>query len=247
MIIDWLKYLCTIALVSATTERCMLNCASPDRLVGPTKPQHTRPHPWKIATFPTKHTGFCKMGCELFFTKWPSNETCYSECDYIYRYRVTVAYNDQAEEARLECQDGCDIALQICQAGYYCHVGEMKPCDPGTYRGDETGLAVHSCIHCPYGRWRSRNKGKSADECTKCTYGKYLNETGATAESACLRCPAGQTALQEGMRVCTCITPGSCQMELPGRTTSEPPREFYNEYTGGTDYWRETVPFMGRW
>ncbi|RYY86822.1 hypothetical protein EON63_05110 [archaeon] len=30
------------------------------------------------------------------------------------RYKITADYSDLAEEARLECEDGCDIALQVC-------------------------------------------------------------------------------------------------------------------------------------
>eukprot|EP01041_Mallomonas_annulata_P001184 gene1184-2306_t len=227
---------------SATIERCMANCASPDRLVGPTRPANTRPHPWKIATFPTPHQGFCHMGCELFFTFYPQNTSCKATCDHTYRYRVTVGYNDQAEEARLECHNGCDIALLVCQSGYYCTAGQMRPCPAGKYRGNDTGLAVHQCIDCPYGRWRSRQKGKSADECTKCAVGKYLNETGAIAESSCLRCPAGKAALQEGMKLCICITKESCSYE---RQLDGDDKRVY--YENGVDFFRESVPFQGRW
>jgi hypothetical protein len=52
-------------------------------------------------------------------------------CNYFYRYRLTNVYNDLAEEAKLECQDGCEIALQICQAGYYCNDGNNN-----NYNGD---------------------------------------------------------------------------------------------------------------
>ena len=226
----------------ATIDRCNLNCVSPDRIKGPTRPSDTRPYPWKIAPFPTPHDSFCKMGCQLFFTEYPWNVSCKSTCDLVYRYRVTDGYSDQAEIARLECHDGCDIAVAICQAGYYCRDGFMKPCAAGTYRDSGTGETVHQCIDCPYGRYRARDKGKSADECTKCTYGKYSNITGAISESACLRCPAGKTALEEGMRLCVCITKESCDMEFqrPGQKT-----ETY--YKNGVDYYRESIPYEGRW
>lgn len=229
-------------LISGTIERCKANCASPDRIVGPTRPAHTRPHPWKIAPFPTPRQEFCQMGCELFYSFEPVNTTCKHICDKTYRYKVTVGYNDQAEEARLECHDGCDIALQICQAGYFCTLGRMLPCPAGNWRGNETGIVVRECIPCPHGRWRSREKGESADDCTKCHVGKYLNETGAIAESQCLRCPAGKAALQEGMRLCLCITPASCDLEL--KRDEESARTFYKN---GVDYFRESVPFEGRW
>ena len=64
------------------------------------------------------------------------------------------------EEAKLECHDGCDIALLICDAGYYCATGEMLPCGPGTYRASVTGISIialslaHRCTNCPKGRYR---------------------------------------------------------------------------------------------
>jgi hypothetical protein len=36
----------------------------------------TRPHPWKIALFPSTNGGFCKLGCQLFYvevSQSPSN------------------------------------------------------------------------------------------------------------------------------------------------------------------------------
>lgn len=80
----------------------------------------------------------------------PKNTTCKRLCDYFYRYEITTGYSDIAEEAKLECQNGncfdvanpfaihkynisylgCDIALQVCEPGYYCSVGEMLPCPP---------------------------------------------------------------------------------------------------------------------
>ena len=92
-----------------TIERCFENCGSPDRLVGPTRPANTRPHPWKVSAFPTRHQQFCQMGCQAFFTFNPQNTTCKATCDHTYRYQVTVGYNDQAEEARLECHNGCKL------------------------------------------------------------------------------------------------------------------------------------------
>lgn len=44
---------------------CQSNCVSGDRLVGPTKMEHTRDHPWKVAPFPTKLDSFCKLGCQV--------------------------------------------------------------------------------------------------------------------------------------------------------------------------------------
>ena len=36
---------------------------------GPTKMTDTRPHPWKIALFPSTNGGFCKLGCQLFYVE----------------------------------------------------------------------------------------------------------------------------------------------------------------------------------
>eukprot|EP01039_Chlorochromonas_danica_P005534 gene5534-6093_t len=205
--------------------------------------KHTRPHPWKIAPFPSGNEGFCKLGCQIFYVEVPKNTTCKRLCSYYYRYQITAQYSDLAEEARLECEDGCDIALQVCQAGYYCATGEMLPCPIGTYREAVSGVSIidleaaKECTPCPYGRYRSMTKGKSADDCTKCPVGTYANVTGSTAESDCQRCPAGKEAEEAGMRECKCITNDSCDLTVAG----------IEYYSNGVDYYRETIPFIGRW
>lgn len=213
----------------------------------------TKPHPWKVAQFPSKNVGFCKLGCQLFYVEVPKNTTCKRLCNYFYRYKVTAGYSDIAEEAKLECQDGCDIALQVCDAGYYCNSGEMLPCGPGTYREPVTDVSVlalsvaNQCTKCPYGRYRPASKGKNADECTKCPIGKYANVEGSVQVSDCQRCPAGKNAEEEGMRLCKCITPGSCGLEEP---VNDPEKlvTFFNEsINNGVDYYRESVPYIGRW
>jgi hypothetical protein len=230
----------------AQLDLCQSNCASSDRLIGPTKMLETRPHPWKIAEFPTKQQGFCALGCQLFYNEVPKNSTCKRLCNYFYRYKITVGYNDLAEEAKLECQDGCSIALQVCQAGYYCNTGNMLPCPPGTYREAVTDVSILAlekaaqCTKCPYGRYRSANKGKSADECSKCPKGTYADVTGSVVVSDCKRCPAGMTAEEEGMRNCICITEGSCNEGLSVIDNIE-------VYSNGVDYYRESIPFIGRW
>ena len=227
----------------AQLSLCQSNCVSSDRLTGPTKMLETRQHPWAIAAFPTKQSGFCSLGCQLFYNEVPKDTTCKRLCNYFYRYKITVGYNDLAEEAKLECQDGCDIALQVCQAGYFCNNGTMLPCPAGTYREPVTDVSIlalekaNECTKCPYGRYRSTNKGKSADECTKCPIGTYANVTGSVQQSDCLRCPAGQNAEEEGQRVCKCITKGSCGSEIDNNVV----------YSNGVDYYRESIPFIGRW
>lgn len=229
--------------IFAQLSLCQSNCASSDRLVGPTKMQDTRTHPWKVARFPSTNSGFCKLGCQIFYTEVPKNTTCKRLCGYFYRYKITDQYNDIAEEARLECEDGCDIALRICEAGYYCNTGVKLPCPGGTYREAVTDVSVlaleaaASCTNCPYGRYRSTEKGKSADDCSLCPRGTYANVTGSVKQSDCQRCPAGQNAEEEGMRLCKCITSDSCNLTLAGE----------DYYVNGVDYYRETVPFIGRW
>lgn len=227
----------------AQLDLCQSNCASSDRLIGPTRMLNTKDHPWKTAAFPTKQQGFCALGCQLFYNEVPKNTTCKKLCNYFYRYKITVGYNDLAEQAKLECQDGCEIALQVCQAGYYCSQGVMLPCPPGTYREPVTDVSVLAlekaaeCTKCPYGRYRPANKGKSADECSKCPIGTYANVTGSVVVSDCQRCPAGQNAEEEGQRLCKCITPGSCDSTIDDNEV----------FKNGVDYYRESIPFIGRW
>jgi hypothetical protein len=227
----------------AQLDLCQGNCVDSDRLTGPTRMHNSRPHPFAITEFPTKQAGFCQLGCQLFYNEVPKNTTCKRLCDYFYRYKVTSGYNDLAEEAQLECQDGCDLALQICQAGYYCSTGVMLPCPAGTYREPVTDLSIVAlelageCTPCPFGRYRSANKGKSADECSKCPIGTYANVTGSVRVSDCQRCPAGQNAEEEGQRLCKCITDDSCDSVI----------DTLPVYSDGVDYYRESIPFIGRW
>lgn len=205
----------------------------------------TREHPWKIAQFPTKTIGFCKLGCQLFFTEFPTNITCRRSCDFAYRYKIPVEYSDIAEEAINECRDGCDIALTVCQAGYYCNHGEMISCPAGRYREAIPDLSVGSLKSALERSYRSREKGKSANECTLCPIGKYANILGSILVSDCLRCPAGKHAEQEGMRLCKCITKDSCALSV--RNARKTSKWFSLNEKDGIDYFRETIPFMGRW
>jgi len=226
---------------------CQANCNSDDRLFGPIKPPDTRTHPWKVAQFPSTTTAFCKLGCQYFFSYYSNNNTCINQCKYQYRYQATTGYSDSAELAKLECLDGCNIALSICQAGYYCVNGNMTVCPAGKYRESVSDLSlitlekVHTCINCPYGRYRALDKGRSANDCSKCPVGKYANVTGSVKESDCQRCPAGKFADEEGSRYCKCITTESCDMvvDIGGKEET-----FYKD---GVDYYRESVPYIGRW
>lgn len=244
---------CQLACSQSTDNKdglnlCQANCISGDRLIGPTRMTATRDHPWKVAPFPTTQRSFCELGCQLFFSENPQNTTCKASCDYYYRIQITTGYSDVVEEARLECRDGCDIGLDVCQAGYYCTEGQMLACLPGTFREPIADLSTNSlesttrCIECPAGRYRSLNKGQNAEDCSLCPIGKYVSTTGSQHESDCQRCPAGKTAAEQGSAKCICITGDSCDMlvEIEGQ---ESQRFFANDI----DYFRETVPFIGRW
>lgn len=228
---------------SGQLDLCQTNCQSSDRLTGATRMTDTLTHPWLVAEFPSKTVGFCKLGCQIFYTEVPKNTTCKRLCSYFYRYKVTNNYNDLIEEAKLECQNGCDIALQVCQAGYYCNTGIMLPCPPGTFRESVTDVSIRAlkeataCTPCPYGRYRSTQKGKSPDDCEKCPIGTYANVTGSITQSDCQRCPAGQNAEEPGMRLCKCITGNSCDFQIDGE----------DYFKDKVDYYRETEPFIGRW
>lgn len=253
MWIIFIKCVCLISLflnysfASDGLELCQANCVSSYRLTGPTRMAETKPHPWKVAQYPTSTSGFCKLGCQLFYAKHPQNETCYKACDKSYRYKISSGYSDIAEEARLECRDGCSIALQICQAGYFCSSGNMTVCPSGRYRESVTDISIvalqfaKECTECPFGRYRPIVKGKSANECNLCPVGKYANKTGGIQVSDCERCPAGKFAEQEGMQLCKCINSDSCDLSIDSDGISR------NFFSNDIDFYRESVPFIGRW
>ena len=55
-------YLQQVIPIFSGVEGCQDNCEAADRLMGPTKMRNSRPHPWAVASFPTKNNGFCKLG-----------------------------------------------------------------------------------------------------------------------------------------------------------------------------------------
>lgn len=242
----WLLIICILLAFQLSTSQvtlCRSNCAAADRLTGPTRMPDTLDHPWHTARFPSTNSGFCQLGCTIFYNEVPRNTTCKKLCGYFYRYKVTAGYSDLITEAKLECQDGCDIGLQICQAGYYCNNGQMLPCPAGTYREAVTNVSIvaleqaKECTKCPFGRYRSTIRGKSADDCNLCPVGYYINARGSTSINDCVRTPAGQVAQNMGMRLPTCITPDSCNVTINDITY----------FSNGVDYYRETVPYIGRW
>lgn len=222
---------------------CQSNCQTADRLTGSTRMPNTLDHPFATARFPSTNSGFCQLGCTIFYNEVPRNTTCKRLCGYFYRIKTTAGYSDLATEALLECQDGCDIGLQVCQAGYYCNHGEMLPCPAGTFREPVANVSIRAlneakkCTPCPNGRYRSTIRGASADDCSLCPIGYYVNATGSTSVNDCVRAPAGQNAQNTGMRLPNCITPDSCNVTIND----------IEYFSNGVDYYRETVPYIGRW
>lgn len=238
-------------MITCQLARCQNNCVSPDRIVGPTKMPDTLPHPFKIARFPSTQAQFCQLGCQMFYAEFPTQDSCRAACDFQYRYKLTNDYSDIAKEALLECRDGCDIALQVCQTGYYCTSGEMLPCPPGKYRTPVPGVSIldlstaFSCINCPPGRYRRLDKGTDIESCSKCPIGKYVTITGSKDVSDCLRCPAGKFAEQEGMAICKCISDESCDFPYSSLSTTDDVNKTHF-YANDIDFDRETVPYRGK-
>ena len=197
------------------------------------------------------HTSkFCEVGCSIFFSL-PSDPVelveCIEICNNMYEYNITVGYNYLAEAARLECHNGCHMALRYCQPGYYCSqakvlsyaagnsqgYGEfMAHCPAGTYR-DVSSNVVEECVACPPGTWRESIKGVDVQSCGKCPVGTYSNHSGSSSIKNCLRCPAGTFTTERGSKTCICITPGACSKEQL-RSPADAEK-------------RETVPYIGRW
>ena len=236
----------------------------------------TRPYPYHIAAENTNvdiHEyslpEFCKLGCTYFFvsssdTTNNDDETqsktttlgqCLNKCNDTYSYNSsTPPYNDLAEVARLECRDGCMLALIRCQPGYYClqvdanenanddnnhyssaennsphyQGGEMIPCPAGTYR--DVYDSVIECIPCPSNYFREDTKGRSLASCSPCPAGTSA-EPGSISIKDCVRCPAGTFSTEASF--CMCITPQACaDDQLP------PPADAEKS---------DTLPYIGRW
>eukprot|EP00904_Undaria_pinnatifida_P010008 jgi/Undpi1/6137/HiC_scaffold_20.g08622.m1 len=128
--------------------------------------------------------------------------------------------------ARLECRDGCNIAVLRCQPGYSCAEGSMSRCGPGTYRNTSYD-AISSCVECPKGTYRVQERGLGVEDCALCPVNTYQNTTGATAETDCIRCPDGLFAELEGTAECSCMTEDSCSSEWQ-------------------NYQRDSMPYVGR-
>lgn len=236
----------------------------------------TRPYPYHVAAGDEyDFHEFCALGCTYFFvTSEPPAEAtrgdgstggngattlgrCLDQCDERYAYNsLTPPYNDLAEVARLECRDGCLMALRRCQPGYYClqvsfdegeavdfvqnglpaetaaryEGGDMIPCPPGTYR-DVSYAAVEECVPCPPNYFREDVKGRSLASCSPCPAGTSAVGPGSDSVRDCTRCPAGTFSTEASF--CACITPQACgEDQLPSPADAEK---------------KGTVPYIGRW
>ena len=262
-----------------TEDQCHRDCWSPDnRPVGPTRPWDTqdplrnelhltRPYPYHIgASDEYPFPEFCKLGCTYFFVSSDSDQTgktstlgqCLDQCDDKYSYNSpNPPHNDLAQISRLECRDGCLMALKRCQPGYYCSQvsfdgdgdgggvfsnleennsslryqgGEMIPCPAGTYR-DVDYDSVTECVPCPPNYFREDVKGRNRSSCTSCPKDTSAVNRGSSSILDCVRCSAG-TFSREG-EFCKCITPQACaEDQLLSPADAEK---------------KGTVPFIGRW
>jgi hypothetical protein len=176
------------------------------------------------------YSEYCELGCAYFYATESDPfhlSECLGKCDESYSYNVTMTYVDLLEVARLECRDGCHMALMRCKPGFYCSQvrpqinqnevedikgGWMKRCPAGTYR-DVSYDAVEECIPCPPGRYREESKGRRLDACYKCPPGTYNEKNGSSTINDCKRCPEGTFTREEGSGSCICITPFSCSLE----------------------------------
>lgn len=176
---------------------------------------------------PNPYSEFCTLGCAYYYASQSEPfhlSECLGKCDDFFSYNVTINYIDLVEVARLECRDGCQMALMRCKPGYYCSQvrlqvnqsegeefkgGWMKRCPAGTYR-DVSYNDVEECIPCPPGRYREETKGKRLDACYKCPPGTYNDKFGSSTINDCKRCPYGTFTREEGSGSCICITPFSC-------------------------------------
>ena len=269
-----------LALSAGTEERCHRDCAAADRR--PTRPwdatdplrtplRLTRPYPYHLGAVDDDGRydlpEFCQLGCTYFFVSSDAATgagggarapttlgRCVEQCDEKYSYNSSTrpGYNDLAEMARLECRDGCLLALQRCQPGYYCSQvsfdeaakaaniltagsvqysgGDMLPCPAGTYRDVSYG-AVTECTPCPPNHFREDIKGRSLSSCAPCRAGTSAVDAGSTSVKDCVRCPAGTFSTEASF--CMCITPQACaEDQLPSPADAEK---------------KDTVPFAGRW
>jgi hypothetical protein len=262
---------CQFGPALGTEDRCHIDCRSPDR-PHHTRPWHaidplrielhlTRPYPYHLAADDESDhsfSSFCELGCTYFFATTSGTDEmvgegrttldkCLNLCDERYSYdSSTPPYNDLAEMARLECRDGCLMALRRCQPGYYCSQlvfvddratendssgnfasregGNMIPCPAGMYRNIDHDV-VAECTPCPPNHYREDVGGRSLSDCSQCPAGTSAASLGSASVKNCVRCPAGTFSTRASS--CMCITPRAC--------------------AEGDAEKRDTVPYIGRW
>ena len=277
----------TTSRISATKSKCQEDCHSVDRLVGPTRPWHaaddmgnevnlTRPYPYFSLAHnnhslvgelePNTFSKFCELGCSLFHStkREPTLlSDCTDSCDNVYQYDVTVGYNDLAEMARLECRDGCQIALKRCESGHYCtqvHVQDKSNETTRTADAADSNVNASSTTNtysggimyqCPPGTFRDVSYD-AVEECIACPLNHFRQKSKGENRESCTKCPintytthVGSSSQTDCLRCpagtfntqpgspCECITPGACKAE---QLPSPADAEK-----------RNTVPFIGRW
>ena len=286
-----------LALGASTVITCMEDCASENRTA--TRPwlavdalgnnlSLTSSYPYYQAAYdaeygdgllksghgqgPSPFTEFCNVGCRLFHASNAEPtflSDCLEACDSTYFYNISVGYSDPMEVARLECRDGCQYALQRCEAGHYCTQVRVMPANTtttSTRAGGNSTRDVHDndndndnddgltytggvMRQCPAGTYRDVSY-EAVESCTPCPRGRYRERTRGTSLDSCQKCPAGTYTPSAGSSSClrcaagTFTTePGSaeCKCITPGACAA-------HQLPSPADAEkRDTVPFVGRW
>lgn len=273
----------------------MEDCAAENRAT--TRPWHevdalgnnlnlTRPYPYYQAAHddeygdellksghgqgPSPFSEFCNVGCRFFHTSEAEPtllSDCVDSCDVHYFYKVSVGYSDPMEVARLECRDGCQYALQRCEAGHYCtQVRVISANTTRAYSADSTkvkqdndndndnGLTYAGGVmrQCPAGTYRDVSF-EAVESCIPCPRGRFRDRTRGINLDSCNKCPVGtytETVGSSSKELClrcpagTFTTePGSaeCKCITPGACAA-------HQLPSPADAEkRDTVPYVGRW
>jgi hypothetical protein len=220
--------------------------------------------------YPNPYTAFCEIGCSIFYSL-PNDKPveliqCTDRCDELYRYNISVGYNDLAEVARLECRDGCQIALKRCQPGYYC--SQVKVIESAEIIKVESNIddeQVESNIddeilhyeggfmeHCPAGMYRDVDYD-SVEACIPCPPGRFRETIKGRNLESCSKCPAGTyNRLNGSSTILDCLR---CPA---GTFTNQPGSEFCicitpdacakDQLPSPADAEKKgTIPYIGLW